>query len=466
MTDLRDTPRLRWAVGGLALAMLLSSLGTSIANVALPSLAQAFDAPFRHVQWVVLAYLIAMTVLVVGAGRLGDRIGHRRVLLAGVAAFTAASLLCATAPTLGLLVAARVAQGLAAAVLMALAMALVRATVPAQRTGSAMGLLGTTSAVGTALGPALGGVLLAGPGWRAVFAVLAPLGAVTFLLARRGLPPDEARDRPDRAAGRAAVDLPATGLLAAALAAYSLAVTVTDGATTVALLAVAAAAAGLFVRVQARTATPIVDPTVLRGPTGRDLVRGLAMNVLVATVIMATLVVGPFHLSRALGLDAATVGAVMAVGPLISALSGVPAGRIVDRFGAPAMVTAGLVVMTAGCVALSAFATGGVVAFVAATAMLTPGYQLFLAGNNTAVMTGAAAHRRGVVAGMLALSRNLGLITGAAVLGAVFATASAAPDLASAAAASVATGTRVTFAVAAALLAAAVMLAARQGRRT
>src|SRR3954463_13876677 len=88
----------RWALAALAVAMLLSSLGTSIANVALPTLAHAFSAPFQAVQWVVLAYLLAVTVLIVGAGRLGDVLGHRRVLLAGLAVFTAASLLCGLAP--------------------------------------------------------------------------------------------------------------------------------------------------------------------------------------------------------------------------------------------------------------------------------------------------------------------------------------------------------------------------------
>ena len=154
------------AVAGLALAMLLASLGTSSANVALPALGTAFAAGFNHVQWVVLVYLLAITVAVVGAGRLGDRLGHQRVLLGGLALFTLASALCALAPTLNLLIAARLVQGLGAAVMIALTVAVMRETARPARIGSAMGLLGTMSAVGTALGPSLGGVLLAGPGWR------------------------------------------------------------------------------------------------------------------------------------------------------------------------------------------------------------------------------------------------------------------------------------------------------------
>src|SRR5688500_1794905 len=107
-----------WALAGLSLAMLLASLGTNIANVALPTLAQAFDASLPDVQWVVLAYLLAITILIVSVGRLGDVVGRRRVLLAGVFIFTAASALCGVAPTLWLLVVARAAQGIGAAAMM------------------------------------------------------------------------------------------------------------------------------------------------------------------------------------------------------------------------------------------------------------------------------------------------------------------------------------------------------------
>src|SRR5690606_10537730 len=142
----------------------------------------AFGATFQEVQWVVLAYLLAITALVVGAGRLGDLVGRRRLLLAGLMLFTAASALCGLAPTLGSLIAARAAQGLGAAVMMALTLAFVGETVPKARIGSAMGLLGTMSAIGTALGPSLGGMLIAGPGWRAIFLVNLPLGLLTLYL--------------------------------------------------------------------------------------------------------------------------------------------------------------------------------------------------------------------------------------------------------------------------------------------
>lgn len=127
------TPALSGALACLALTMLLSSLGTSIANVGLPTFVGAFDASFQSVQWVVLAYLLAVTTLVVSAGRLGDLFGRRQLMLLGIATFTVASLACAVAPSLWVLIVARAGQGSGAAVMMALTMALVGESVPRER---------------------------------------------------------------------------------------------------------------------------------------------------------------------------------------------------------------------------------------------------------------------------------------------------------------------------------------------
>jgi len=440
--------------------MLLASLGTSIANVALPTLALAFDASFQAVQWVVLAYLLAITTLVVSVGGLGDRIGRRRLLLAGMTLFTVASVLCGLAPTLGVLIAARAVQGLGAAIMMALTMAFVGETVPKEKSGSAMGLLGTMSAIGTALGPTLGGVLIAGFGWPAIFLINVPLGILTLLLAYRTLP-----YRRDPKAGGSGFDIAGTALLALTLAAYALAVTLgrdSFGSLNIALLLLAALGIGLFIRVEARAAAPLIRMTMFREPA---LSAGLATSVIVSTVLMATLVVGPFYLSLALGLDAARLGLVMSVGPLVVALTGVPAGRITDRFGGQRITLAGLVVIAAGCLMLSMTPSSlGIPGYLAPMIVITAGYALFQTANNTAVMNSIQADRRGIVSGMLNLARNLGLITGASVMGALFAFASAATEITGANPAAVATGMQVTFAVAAMLMVAATAIAVA-GRR-
>jgi MFS family permease len=436
--------------------MLLSSLGTSVANVALPTLAREFTASFQRVQWVVLAYLLAVTVPIVSVGRLGDLIGRRRLLLAGIFLFTAASLRCGLSGSLGMLTAARALQGLGAAVMMALTVAFVSDAVPEARTGTAMGLLGTMSAVGTALGPSLGGVLLSTFGWRAIFFANLPLGGLTFFLAHRHLPADRAAPGADRAG----FDAAGTLLLALTLAAYALAMTTGHGRfgeLNALLLLVAVAGGGLFVVVECKAASPLIRLSMLRDPA---LTGPLVMSALVSTVMMATLVVGPFYLSRALGLDVALVGLALSAGPLASALTGVPAGLLVDRLGARRVSRAGLGAMLAGSTVLAVtHAISGVAAYLAPIVVLTAGYALFQAANTTAIMTHVGPEQRGVIAGMLGLSRNLGLITGASVMGALFAFASGASEITAARPEAVASGMRATFAAAAGLCAGALAIA-------
>lgn len=450
-----------WGLASLALATLLASLGTSIANVGLPSLAEAFGAPFQDVQWVVLAYLLAITTLSVGAGRLGDLLGRRRLLLAGLLLFTGASVLCGLAPSLGWLIAARVLQGLGAATMMTLAMALIGETVPRQRSGSAMGLLGTLSAIGTALGPSLGGLLLAGFGWRALFLIGLPLGLLALVLAWRHLPAGRAG-----AAGATGFDLPGTLLLALTLAAYALGLTLGHGhfgTLNAALLLAACLGLALFIRVERRTDAPLLHLAMFRDPVLRS---GLAMGALVSAVLMATLVVGPFYLAGALHLAPAQVGLAMACGPLVSALMGVPAGHLVDRLGAAPMVRIGLLGMALATLALPLLPTGlGVPGYILPLAGLTACYALFQAANNTRVMAEVAAQRRGLVSGLLNLSRNLGLVTGAAALGAVFAFATATDDIGRAAPEAIAAGMRGTFLVALGLILFALAIALAGRRR-
>ncbi|TPG80193.1 MFS transporter [Pseudomonas mandelii] len=452
----QQTPSVRWALASLSLSMLLSSLGTSIANVGLPTLAQVFNASFQNVQWIVLGYLLAITTLIVSVGRLGDLTGRRRLLLAGIGLFTLASALCGFAPTLWVLIGARALQGIGAAIMMALTMAFVGETVTKAKTGSAMGLLGTMSAIGTAMGPSLGGLLIGGFGWQAIFLITVPLGLLTLVLAHRYLPADRQKPKSDRAG----FDPLGTLLLALTLAAYALAMTLGRGSfgpINIALLLAAGGGACLFVFTEARVTSPLIRLAMFRDPV---LSGSLAMSLLVATVMMATLVVGPFYLAHGLGLDAVLVGLVLSVGPFVAALTGVPAGRIADRFGAQRMNLVGLAAMATGCLTLSVLPeTSGIGGYLLPMVVITLGYALFQTANNTAVMADVQPDQRGVISGMLNLSRNLGLITGASVLGAVFALASASVDIATARPEAVASGLRITFAVALVLIAVALAIA-------
>ena len=236
----------------LALTLLLASLGTSILNVALPALVTVFSAPFAQIQGVVVAYLLGLTGTVLIAGHLGDRFGMRRVLTAGLTLFGAASILCALAGCLPLLLVARLLQGCGAAFMMTLPMAMMREQSGSNQLGRAMGLLGTVSALGTALGPSLGGVLLSSGGWRGIFWLLLPLTALALLLVRLALHGESGHRRPA-----------AVGMLA-----------------------------GMH----------------------RKMIPTLGVNLLVSAVMMTTLIVGPFYLMGALGMKDSGAGMIMTVG--------------------------------------------------------------------------------------------------------------------------------------------------------
>ena len=463
MTTAPPTPtRPRSAAAGLALSVLVASLGTSAANVALPTIARELDGSFAQAQWVALAYLLAMTATSLTVGHLGDLLGRRRVLGLGIGVFTGAALLNALAPTLDLLIAARALQGIGAAVMMALPLARARDMVAPDRLGRTMGLLGTTAAIGTASGPALGGLLITIAGWPAIFAAMAPLGLLAAALTAL-----TARDENTPAAPRRGFDVVGVLLLTVAVTLYTLGVTVPgdpESWPTLPLLGAAVLVATLFALRESRATHPLLPPTLLRT---RGVSVGAVLNLIVGTVMMSTLVVGPFFLAGALHLTPAAIGATMAAGPVASICTGVIAGRAVDRFGTRLMTASGLAAMIIGALALALLpAWWGLPGYLTGTVLLAPGYQLFLAANNTGVLSATPAERRGAASGLLGLSRNLGLVTGASVLAALFAAASGAPEIAVASPEALTSALRVTFFATAALLAAATLLAVATGRRT
>jgi len=387
----------------LALSMLLASLGTSIANIALPTLAKVFLLPFIQVQAVVIGYLISLTITVVIAGRLGDRYGCKSMLIVGLIIFSLASLLCSVAPSLWILVAARSFQGIGAAFLMTLAMALTRQTVSKSQLGRAMGMLGTISALGTALGPVLGGFLLVVSGWQSIFGLQFILAGIAIILARVLLPND-------------------------------------------------------YIKKQIPALTSL--------QTDQNITPNLMVNLLVAAVMMTTLVIGPFYLSLGLSLDQMQVGLIMGIGPVVAILSGIPSGRLVDRWGSRYIVTIGLIFLIIGSLMLAILPKLiGISGYIIAIIILTSGYQLFQAANNTMTLADVPKARQGMVSGLLSLSRNMGLIIGASVMGAIFSFGVGTNQLNQATALAIIDGMQFTFICAGALMVVGLLISCVSFRR-
>ena len=387
----------------LGLSMLLASLGTSIANIALPTLAEVFLLPFIQVQAVVIGYLISLTITVVIAGRLGDRYGCKSMLIVGLIIFSLASLLCSVAPSLWILVAARSFQGIGAAFLMTLAMALTRQTVSKSQLGRAMGMLGTISALGTALGPVLGGFLIVVSGWQSIFGLQFILAGIAIILARVLLPND-------------------------------------------------------YIKKQIPALTSL--------QTDQNITPNLMVNLLVAAVMMTTLVIGPFYLSLGLNLDQIQVGLIMGIGPVVAILSGIPSGRLVDRWGSRYIVITGLIFLIIGSSMLAILPKlMGISGYIMPIIILTSGYQLFQAANNTMTLADVPKARQGMVSGLLSLSRNMGLIIGASVMGAIFSFGVGTNQLTQATALAIIDGMQLTFICAGALMVVGLLISCVSFRR-
>ena len=387
----------------LGLSMLLASLGTSIANIALPTLAEVFLLPFIQVQAVVIGYLISLTITVVIAGRLGDRYGCKSMLIVGLIIFSLASLLCSVAPSLWILVAARSFQGIGAAFLMTLAMALTRQTVSKSQLGRAMGMLGTISALGTALGPVLGGFLLVVSGWQSIFGLQFILAGIAIILARVLLPNDYIKKE---------------------------------------------------------------IPTLTSLQTDQNITPNLMVNLLVAAVMMSTLVIGPFYLSLGLNLDQIQVGLIMGIGPVVAILSGIPSGRLVDRWGSRYIVITGLIFLIIGSSMLAILPKlMGISGYIMPIIILTSGYQLFQAANNTMTLADVPKARQGAVSGLLSLSRNMDLIIGASVMGAIFSFGVGTNQLTQATALAIIDGMQLTFICAGALMVVGLLISCVSFRR-
>ena len=457
--------RTSFVLAGLSLAILLSQLGTNIVNVGLPHLVTTFGTSFGAVQWVVVSYLLVVTALIVGVGRFGDQLGKKRLYLAGLVIFMAASVACALAPNLTVLIAGRAAQGLGGAIIMALSFAFVGEVFPRERTGLAMGVLSTMVSFGIALGPSLGSLALASFGWPAMFWLNLPFGLLAYLLISRYLP--AAVDAPKHAVSAARFDWLGTALFAGALTAYSLAMTFSGArgfSDTLVLQLLTGAVAGLalFLAVQVKASAPLLRLAMFRN---RLLSASMAMSVLIYAVMMATLVLSPFFLAKAAGLDTRSVGMVMTIGPIVAALMGIPAGYVADRFGARQVMVFGIALFTIGAFGMAQLSVDhGVPVYIAAILLISIGLAFFQTPNNTAVMADARPEQRGLVSGLLALARNLGLITGASLMGAVFAH-TVGGDSSAAAPEAIARGMRTAFQLGGAMGAAALLLALATLRR-
>jgi EmrB/QacA subfamily drug resistance transporter len=414
--DAAHLPR-RWiGLAGIGTGIFMFTLDGSIVNVALPTLVTELHTSFATVQWIVLAYLLVVSSLVLGAARMGDLHGKKRIYLCGLGLFTAASLGCALSPDVRWLIAMRAVQGLGGVFVAALGAAIIAEIFPPKERGRALGFVGTSVLLGVALGPTLGGLILHYATWHWMFLVNIPIGIAVIAVLGRVLP---------RTAGAhgAGFDWPGTVLLAAGLVSLALAFTYGQrhGFATgrvLGLFAVAGAGIVSFLMWQRRAASPLID---LRLFGNTQLAGGLSACLLAFVVIGGNTFILPFFLQLVGGFEAAQLGLLLAIAPVVGGITAPMSGLLADRIGTRWVTALGACSVALGCFLLATLDENvTALSFGLRVAFVGFGTGMFNAANNTAVLNSVKRENLGVVSGLLSLMRTLGQSIGVPMAATIF----------------------------------------------
>jgi EmrB/QacA subfamily drug resistance transporter len=410
---IRDSPRAPWyVVGTVCIGAFMGQLDVSIVTLALPHIGADLHVGAGAVQWVALSYLLMLVGTLAAVGQLADRFGRKLLYTYGFAVFTIGSVLCGLAPNLGLLIAARLLQGLGAALLQANSVALIAATLPRHQLARGIGVQGAAQAIGLALGPVLGGLLLALGGWRLIFLVNLPAGLLGLALGRFLLPRTRFAPAHERRATR--FDWGGAALLAGTLAALMLSISlahelVHGPAAGIALAALTAVLLCALLARERRASAPILDLELLRRPA---LALGLGSAAAAYLVMFGALYVVPYYLA-ADRVPVALAGLQLAALPVALGIVAPLAGRLAGGLGTRVLTGGGLLLTALGLLALAVShdAPGRLIGLAIAGA----GLGAFIPANNAGVMSAVARTRAGALSGVLNTTRGLGTALGVAL---------------------------------------------------
>ena len=400
----------------VAVGVFMSTLDSSMVNIALPSIMHEFHSSLYSTEWVVMVYLLTITVSLLFWGHLGDRFGRRKIYATGMLIFGVGSFLCGISPSIYLLIGCRLFQAIGASMMMASGPALIREFFPAARLGRNLGLIGIAVSLGLMTGPSLGGFLIEYQSWRAIFFVTAPIGLIFFLLALKVLP-DSARSADHE-------KFDTIGSLAWAASATIALFALADPSSTwedplFSLMSVIGLVLFiLFLRHETRVANPLFPLHLFKK---RFFSIAVICALLSFSILFTVTILTPFYLDRILGLSASRIGMIMMAIP-VSVLAVAPAaGWLSDHVGARYLTTIGLLTSTASLFLLSGLHTETTPIEVAWRLVLLGGGQaMFLAPNSASVLANIESHHAGVSAGLLATARNFGMLLGVAQAGTIF----------------------------------------------
>ena len=403
----------------IGVGSFMSALDGSVGNTVLPLIRVAFGSSVAEIEWVVAIYLLVVSGLLLTFGRLGDIRGQRAVYLAGFAVFTLGSGLCALSPGAGALIAARGAQALGAAMLFANAPAILTKTFPPRERGRALGLQATMTYLGLTVGPSLGGWLAGRFGWQAIFTINLPVGALAFALSARAIPADPPPARAERFDLAGALSFLA-GLISMLLALNLGHAWGWGSPGILALLGAAVVLLGAFIAIERRAAQPMLDLALFRR---RLFAAATATAFLNYICIYSVVFLMPFYLIQGRGLTPAQAGLLLTAQPLVMAVAAPLSGALSDRIGSRLLSSLGMGILSIGLVLLATLEPGTPLPQVALRLTVVGlGTGIFISPNTSALMGAAPRARQGIASGVLATARNVGMVTGVGIAGAVFTT--------------------------------------------
>ncbi|GAC1363965.1 MAG: MFS transporter [Ktedonobacteraceae bacterium] len=408
----------KWAVLGIvAVGVFMATLDSSIVNISLPTIATFFHVPLNGaVEWVVIAYLVATAAILLTAGRLADMVGRKMIWAAGLILFTASSVLCGFAPSLGFLIGARALQGLGGALIMAVSPAMLTSAFPAHERGRALGLNAVFVALGVSVGPTLGGFITATISWRWIFFVNAPIGIIGVVATLLVL-----KEKVQRSPGR--FDPLGAALLAVGLACLTAALSfgqeigwASPVILTMLIVSVITLVALPFVEM--RVANPVIVLALL---ANRPFAAALLSLILSFLSLFAVSFLMPFYLEELRGFPTALAGLLLTPLPITIALVAPFSGSLADRIGTRWLASCGIAIACLGLVSISFLDAHSSIWDIVWRLLLTGfGQSLFQSPNNSALMGSAPRSQQGSASGFLATGRVFGQSVSIALAGAVF----------------------------------------------
>ncbi len=413
---IRERHDAHWfAVAAVCVGAFMGQLDASIVTVALPTLQHTFDASIGAVTWVGLSYLVVLVATVIAVGRFADMWGRKLLYVYGFVIFTLASVLCGLAPGLAALCGFRALQAVGAAMLQANSLAIIVLVVPARALGRAIGLQGTAQALGLALGPTIGGLLLAAGGWRLIFFVNVPFGIFGAVAAILLVP--RSRDL----MARVRFDWSGLGIFFPAVVALLSAISFGaelgwNSGVIIGLFAAAAVLVALFIWHERRDNDPMLDLGLFRNARFST---GIASGVGSYLVMFGVLLLVPFYLQRGLDLGVARSGLELMAMPLAFGVVAPLAGRWADHLGARPLTVSGMALVAVGLALLGSLRPS-TVGFLALLAVIGVGLGLFTSPNNASIMGAAPGQQAGMASGVLNMTRGMGTALGLALTGTVF----------------------------------------------